>query len=121
MYVNLFNWLVNLIIPTTLLVVLNCLIYRALRKNKFMGEQLRRNGGGQKESLRKRDVRLTRIAIAIVCVFICCHLPRFIPNLVELFTELPKVFLTYNVTNLVSFPHPPNNNKNIMNSWKAVD
>ena len=52
--------------------------------------QLRRNAGGAggagAEALRKRDVRLTRIAIVIVGVFITCHLPRFIPNISELFT-----------------------------------
>ena len=51
---------------------------------------MRRNAGpgsGGAEALRKRDVRLTRIAIVIVGVFITCHLPRFIPNIAELFTK----------------------------------
>ena len=53
------------------------------------GNQLRRNAGpgaSGAEALRKRDVRLTRIAIVIVAVFITCNLPRFIPNIAELFT-----------------------------------
>ena len=41
--------------------------------------------------MRKRDIRLTRIAIAIVGVFIACHLPRFIPNIVEMVTSMPQV------------------------------
>jgi hypothetical protein len=36
--------------------------------------------------------RLTRISITIVGVFICCHLPRFIPNIIEmLVTKPPEV------------------------------
>jgi hypothetical protein len=36
--------------------------------------------------------RLTRIAIVIVGIFITCHLPRFIPNVVEMFMKnLPEV------------------------------
>ena len=38
--------------------------------------------------------RLTRIAIVIVGIFITCHLPRFIPNVVEMFMKnLPEVSL----------------------------
>ena len=51
---------------------------------------MRRSGRGE-EALRKRDIRLTRIAIAIVGVFIACHLPRFIPNIVEMVTSMPQV------------------------------
>jgi hypothetical protein len=61
--------------------------------------QLRRSTGGgvqnalnNEEALRKRDVRLTRIAIFIVGIFITCHLPRFIPNIGEMFMQnLPEV------------------------------
>lgn len=109
-YVNYVNLLMNLIVPTLVLAILNCFIYRALRNNGLNNlqakgsnagqtngqgsnrttEQLRRNAGpgsGGAEALRKRDVRLTRIAIVIVGVFITCHLPRFIPNIAELFTK----------------------------------
>ena len=51
---------------------------------------MRRSGRGE-EAMRKRDIRLTRIAIAIVGVFIACHLPRFIPNIVEMVTSMPQV------------------------------
>ena len=34
--------------------------------------------------LRKRDIRLTRISIVIVFVFIICHVPRMIPNITEM-------------------------------------
>ena len=38
------------------------------------------------------QLRLTRIAIVIVGIFITCHLPRFIPNVVEMFMKnLPEV------------------------------
>ena len=87
---NCINLVVNLIIPTLVLGVLNCLVYRALRKNTFVGNKLRRSGRGE-EALRKRDIRLTRISIVIVVVFIICHLPRFIPIIAEMFIELTQV------------------------------
>ena len=82
----------NLIIPTLVLGVLNCLVYRALKNSTTTGNQLRRSGRGE-EAMRKRDIRLTRIAIVIVGVFIICHLPRFIPNIVEIAMPLPPVKL----------------------------
>ncbi|TRY70870.1 hypothetical protein TCAL_02903 [Tigriopus californicus] len=94
-YVNIANMVVNLFLPTLILIYLNTLIYRALERNKTVGVQLRRNGGS-KDSLRKRDVRLTRIAIAIVCVFLMCHLPRFLMNVMELiFESLPQYLDAY--------------------------
>ena len=33
--------------------------------------------------------RLTRISMSIVVVFVCCHLPRFIPNLIEMVLDKP--------------------------------
>lgn len=96
-YVNYVNLIVNLLLPTIMLAVLNCLIYRALQSSMKShssdeGNTLRRTRGSE-EALRKRDIRLTRIAIFIVCIFITCHLPRFIPNVVEMFTpQLPEWF-----------------------------
>ena len=89
-YVNYINLVINLFIPTLVLGVLNCLVYRSLKNSTTIGNQLRRSGRGE-EAMRKRDIRLTRIAIAIVGVFIACHLPRFIPNIVEMVTSMPQV------------------------------
>ena len=33
--------------------------------------------------------RLTRISLTIVIVFVCCHLPRFIPNIIEMVAQKP--------------------------------
>ena len=45
----------------------------------------------------KRDLRLTKISVIIVIVFAICHLPRFVPNLFEIFTNkndnMPKVLI----------------------------
>jgi hypothetical protein len=46
----------------------------------------------QEEAMRERNTRFTRIAIAIVVVFVICHVPRFIPNIAELLMiNLPEV------------------------------
>ena len=94
------NLIVNLFIPTIVLGVLNCLVYQALKKSTSLSTQLRRSGRGE-EAMRKRDIRLTRIAIVIVGVFLACHLPRFIPNIVEMLFGLPPV--RYNDILLLKF------------------
>ena len=93
-YVNFFNFLVNLVAPVCVLSILNSLIYRELRRNQSAGAAgLRRNmsGGRQGSVPDARAVRITRSATVIVCVFLVCHVPRFIPNVVELFITLPEV------------------------------
>ena len=35
--------------------------------------------------LRKRETRITRASIAITVMFVVCHLPRCIPNIMEIF------------------------------------
>ena len=93
MYVNFFNFLVNLVAPVCVLSILNSLIYRELRRNQSAGAAgLRRNMVGRQGSVPDaRAVRITRSATVIVCVFLVCHVPRFIPNVVELFIALPEV------------------------------
>ena len=82
-----------------------------------MGNQLRRSGRGE-EAMRKRDIRLTRIAIVIVGVFIICHLPRFIPNIVEMVMALPRVILKAIINSVWSIPTrhnaPPSTSMNIL-------
>jgi len=91
---NLMNYLFNLLGPVILLLYLNGKIFRALKRNESLGEDLRRNRGGgvryvneqkkksqlnalfREETLRKKDVRLTRIAIIIVSIFVICNMPR---------------------------------------------
>ena len=83
-----------------------------LEKKTFQsrGNILRRTIGGgvehaanREEQIARRDIRLTKIAITIVCVFVTCHVPRFVPNVIEIFTEknedLPSVSLLF-----TSFP-----------------
>ncbi len=92
MYVNFVNYAVNLAFPILTLCILNFFIYQSLRKN--LTPEVRRNQNQQAENaLRKRDIRLTRISIVIVVIFIVCHVPRFIPNISELiFGKLTKPF-----------------------------
>ena len=80
------NYVVNLAFPILTLCALNYKIYQELRKNLTAEVLLvRRNQNEQRENaLRKRDIRLTRISIIIVVIFMICHIPRFIMNFIEL-------------------------------------
>ena len=49
-YINYVNLVVNLLVPTATLSIMNCLIYRALRQNQAQANQVKNyynNGGGQ--------------------------------------------------------------------------
>ena len=84
----------NLVFPILTLCALNYKIYQELRKNLTAEVLLvRRNQNEQRENaLRKRDIRLTRISIIIVIIFMTCHIPRFIMNFIELvYGNLSKV------------------------------
>ena len=93
-YLNFVNYIVNFAFPILTLVVLNYQIYKELRKNLRHEVLLgRRHQNEQKKNaLRKRDIRLTRISIIIVVIFMVCHIPRFIMNFIELaYGNLSKV------------------------------
>ena len=100
-YLNFVNYVVNLAFPILTLCALNYKIYQELRKNLTAEVLLvRRNQNEQRENaLRKRDIRLTRISIIIVVIFMVCHIPRFIMNFIELaYGNLSKVrFVTITV------------------------
>lgn len=91
-YVNFVNYAVNLVFPIVTLVIHNFLICKELRKNRT--PEVRRNQNPNAENaLRKRDIRMTRISIVIVVVFVVCHVPRFVPNVSELILgKLTKPF-----------------------------
>ena len=96
-YLNFVNYIVNFAFPILTLVVLNYQIYKELRKNLRHDILLgRRHQNEQKKNaLRKRDIRLTRISIIIVVIFMVCHIPRFIMNIIEMvYGDLSKVRYT---------------------------
>ena len=96
-YLNFVNYIVNFAFPILTLVVLNYQIYKELRKNLRHEVLLgRRHQNEQKKNaLRKRDIRLTRISIIIVVIFMVCHIPRFIMNIIEMvYGDLSKVRYT---------------------------
>ena len=108
---NYCNLVVNYLGPMFVLIILNCLIYKALKRNNSTHSStrsengIRRNVGQSSDALRKRDVRLTRISIIIVIVFILCHFPRIIPNVAEMAeVVMNKVnFLRIIDSNLLSY------------------
>ena len=65
--------------------MLNYAIIKKLKKSMSSEFAVRRNQNEQGENeLKKREVRLTRISISIVLIFIICHVPRCIINILEL-------------------------------------
>ena len=96
-YLNFVNYIVNFAFPILTLAVLNYQIYKELRKNLRHEVLLgRRHQNEQKKNaLRKRDIRLTRISIIIVVIFMVCQIPRFIMNIIEMvYGDLSKVRYT---------------------------
>ena len=88
---NYLGFLVTQLGPMLVLITLNVMIYRALKRNITPNTNsdngtIRRNVGrsASTDALRKRDIRLTRISIIIVTIFIICHFPRIIPNVAEM-------------------------------------
>ena len=54
MYINYVNLVVNLLVPTATLSIMNCLIYRALRQNQAQANQVKNysnNGAWQDDVL----------------------------------------------------------------------
>ena len=59
-YVNCINLVINLILPTLVLGILNYYIYKVLNRNQVQAKQLRRNTVDTEDKLRKRDIRLVK-------------------------------------------------------------
>ena len=54
---------------------------------------MRRVTANERE-MKKRDGRYTRASVVMVIIFVLCNAPRFIPNIMEIFTvtvEFPLV------------------------------
>lgn len=56
-YVNCINFIVNLILPTLILGVLNYFVYKVMSKNQTQGKEMRRTNVMTENKLRKRDIR----------------------------------------------------------------
>ena len=64
--------------------------------NVLVSDGLRSHGG--ENIVRKREARITKASIAITIMFVICHTPRVIPNVMEVALErdaFPKV-INYN-------------------------
>lgn len=60
--------------------------------NVLVSDGLRSHGG--ENIVRKREARITKASIAITIMFVICHTPRVIPNVMEVALErdaFPKV------------------------------
>ena len=91
------------IIPFSILLLLNCIIHRKLWEVTLIkGENyhsfliykgfvsVRRTNH---KSLRKREVRMARVSLAIVFIFLICHSPKIVPTVCEIVYRDAKVSL----------------------------
>ena len=64
------------------LIILNTFIYKALKKQ--CNETSDSIKGGQVSPLRNYERRMTRTSIIITLAFLICHIPRIVPNILDL-------------------------------------
>ena len=63
-----------------------------------------RSHGGAVNIVRKRETRITRASIAITVMFVLCHTPRVVPNVLEVFLEpssFPRVRFALTLLHIV--------------------
>ena len=73
------------LIPLSVLFCLNKAIHKKLT-NPFVS--VRRTGH---RSLRRRELRLARVSLGIVLLYMICHLPKLVPTLCEIAHKNAKV------------------------------
>ena len=78
-YRNILNCVLNKLVPLVTLIILNYYIYKALKTQKKLRDRF-----SNKQRLSSVEIRMTRISILIVLVFIFCHFPRIVPNIFDL-------------------------------------
>jgi len=82
-YVMWLHLVFNSVLPFSLLLYLNYAIYKRL-----VGQRnVRRTAEGQ---LRRREVRLARISLSIVFIFILCHSLKILPSFLEILGKSPE-------------------------------
>ena len=71
----------------------NCLIMVCTLNDFNHSPMIRRHTSEETSvAMRRRELRLTRISVIIVFIFIICHVPRSIPNIAEfVLGKLPRV------------------------------
>ena len=85
MYVFWFHLLFVTLIPFIVLFGLNKTIHRTLSERLVT---LRRTGH---ESLRRRELRLARVSLGIVVLYMLCHSPKLLPTVCEIVYKDAKV------------------------------
>ena len=85
MYVLWFHLLFVTLIPFTVLFWLNKTIHRKLSERLVT---LRRM---VHESLRRRELRLARVSLGIVVLYMLCHSPKLLPTVCEIMYKDAKV------------------------------
>ena len=111
-FIELVNFIVNLMLPLGALLFMNLSIYKGLQKlhgghgdNKSTASRKKSVvetgaallNSSEEEEEKERDARFARASILMVLAFGLCHTPRLITNTVEMFIDhkdLPDVSIT---------------------------
>jgi len=83
-YVMWLHLLFNTVLPFTALLYLNAAIYKRLVSVRHVGRR------SSEEQLRRREVRLARISLSIVFIFLLCHSLKIIPSFLEILGQSPE-------------------------------
>ena len=88
MYVLWLHLIFVTLIPFTVLFCLNKTVHRKLSEGLI---SVRRTGH---ETLRRRELRLARVSLCIVLLYMVCHSPKLVPTVCEIVYGDAKVSLT---------------------------
>ena len=92
-------------VPLIVLISLNFLIFKKLKEHSILRYSLvnakgltkRKSSSDDTVTLSKLEIRMTRVSIIIVMIFIICHLPRIIPNVCDLILESNEKVIQYRI------------------------
>ena len=72
--------------PLLVMIILNILIFKSLRNHRIM--RRRKSSVNRNLVVQNLENRMTRVSIMIIIIFVICHLPRIVPNVYEVLSQV---------------------------------